>query len=315
MARKSWIPGPDQRDADAEKSAYIEVSVHQVVALEKSCRITDRKWLSERVLSIWIEAPGIARACRPGQFVVVRAEKDGAQIPLSIAEVDKERTQIRLIVLSAGYSMRLLNAARSADRLADVAGPVGTPATIQKCQRPVLGVAEEAGAAFLLPYLVAHREAGNRISVILGASTLKELLLVDEIQKIAHDLHLCTDDGIFVRKGPVADVLIDLLNRGLKPELIIAVGPPAVMRATSEIAARRGIPVSVNINPVLVDGSGTCAGCRILVGERECYACTDGPDFDGAKVQWDDLMARVDKLQPQDVFAWDQACKIISSAR
>jgi len=264
---------------------------------------------------MWIEAPAIARAYQPGQFALVRAEKEGAQIPLGIADADNERGQVRLIVLAAPYSVRLLNAVRSSDRLVEATGPVGRPATIQKLQRPVLGIAEEAGAAFLLPHLAAHRRAGNRISAILGAGTLKELLLVDEIQKIAHDLHLCTDDGMFVRKGPVADVLIDLLNRGLNPELIIAVGPASIMRSASEIAARRGIPVTVSINPVLVDGSGTCVGCRILVGDHASYACLDGPDFDGTVVQWDELMARVDNLKPQEVYSWDRACKIISAGQ
>ena len=289
--------------------------MRQAAELQVGCRITDKKWLNDRAFSMWVEAPSIAKAYCPGQFVVVRAEKEGDRIPLGVAETDSERAQLRLIVLAAGYSTRLLNAVRSSDRLAEVAGPVGRPATIRKCQRPVLGIAEEAGSAFLLPHLAAHRKAGNRVSAILGAATLKQLLLVDEIQKVAPDLHLCTDDGEFVRKGPVADVLIDLLNRGLNPELIVSVGPAAAMRSASEIAARRGIPVTVSINPVLVDGSGTCAGCRVLVGERTCYACEDGPDFDGTRVQWDELIARLDKLKPQEVYTWDRACKIVDAGQ
>ncbi len=289
--------------------------MQQVAELQLGCTITDKKWLSDRAFSMWIEAPSIAKAYRPGQFVVVSAEKGGDRIPLGVAETDSGCAHIRLIVLAAPYSTRLLNAVRSSDRLAEVAGPVGRPATIRKCQRPVLGIAEEAGSAFLLSHLVAHRQAGNRVSAILGAATLKELLLVDEIQKVAPDLHLCTDDGEFVRKGPVADVLIDLLNRGLNPELIVSVGPAAAMRSVSEIAVRRGIPVTVSINPVLVDGSGTCAGCRVLVGERTCYACEDGPDFDGTRVQWDELIARLDKLKPQGVYTWDRACKIVNAGQ
>ncbi len=287
--------------------------MHQVAELEKSCRIADKKWLNDRAFSMWIEAPAVAHAFHAGQFILVRPEKDGWQIPLSIAEVNSDRTQIRLIVPATAYSARLLNVVRSTDRVADIGGPYGRPAVVQKCQRPVLGVAEETGAAFLLPYLTAHREVGNRISAVLGAGTLKELLLVDEIQKVTHDLHLCTDDGIFVRKGPVADVVIDLLNRGLKPELIIATGPAEVMRSTSETAVRRGIPVTVSINPVLVDGSGTCAGCGIVVEGQPRYPCIEGPDFDGAKVPWDDLMSRIDKYRPQETYSWDQACRIVSA--
>ncbi len=287
--------------------------MHQAAELGKSYRITDKKWLSDRVFSVWVEAPHIAQAYHPGQFVVARVEEGGTQVPLGVAEVDKERTQIRLIVPVAGYCTRLLSLLRSSDHLAGIIGPVGHPANVKKHKQPVLGVAEEVGAAFLLPHLVAHRKAGNRLSVILGAGTLKELLLVDEIQKIAHDLHLSTDDGTFVRKGPVTDVLIDLLNRGFKPDLIIAIGSPSVMKLASEIAARRDIPITVSINPVLVDGSGTCAGCRISVGGKTCYACTDGPDFDGTKVRWDELMARVNQSLPQDSFVWDPACKIVNA--
>jgi NAD(P)H-flavin reductase len=285
--------------------------VHQAAEHGKKFRIKDKKWLSDRVFSMWVEAPPIAASFRPGQFVVVRAENEGLQIPLCVAEVDKERTQIRLLVPVAGYSARLLSLVRSSEQLADITGPVGRPLAVEKHEHPVLGVAEEVGAAFLLPHLIAQREAGNRVSVILGASTLKQLVLVDELQKVAHDLHLSTDEGVFVRKGPVTDVLIELLNKGFKPAMIFAVGPPAMMKLTSEIAARRGIPVTTSINPVLVDGAGTCGGCRISVGGKTCYACVDGPDFDGTKVDWEDLMARVDKYRPQDAFLWDQACKII----
>ena len=284
--------------------------MHQTAELNRY-RISDKKWLSDRVFSMWVEAPAVAAAFRPGQFVVVRAEKEGSRLPLCVAEVDKQLTQIRLLVPVMAYTARLLNVARGSDQLADVTGPAGRPLKVGKYELPVLGLAEEVGAAFLLPHLIAYREAGNRVSVILGAGTLKELVLVDELQKVAHDLHLSTDDGTFVRKGPVTDVLIELLNRGFKPSLIFAIGSPAMMRLTSEIAARRGIPATVSINPVLVDGAGTCGGCRISVGGKTCYACVDGPDFDGAKVDWDDLMAHIDKSRPQDSFLWDEACKII----
>jgi NAD(P)H-flavin reductase len=283
----------------------------QQTAEPKPSRITDKKWLGDRVFSMWVEAPAIAATYRPGQFVVVRPEKDGSQLPLCVAEVDKELIRIRLLVPVAGYSARLLSLVRSSDRLAEVSGPVGRPLKIEKHALPVLGVAEEVGAAFLLPHLIAHREVGNRVGVILGAGTLKELVLVDELQKVAHDLHLSTDDGAFVRKGPVTDVLIDLLNRGFKPSMILAVGSPAMMRLTSEIAARRGIPATVSINPVLVDGAGSCGCCRISVDGKTCYSCVDGPEFDGAKVDWDDLMARIERSHPQDSFLWDQACKVI----
>lgn len=286
--------------------------MHQTAEL-KRIRITDKKWLSDRVFSMWVEAPPIAASFRAGQFVVVRAEDGGSQLPLSVAEVDKERTHIRMLVPVAGYSARLLNVVRSSDQLADISGPVGRHLPVEKHEHPVLGVAEELGAAFLLPHLIALCGAGNRVSVILGASTLKQLVLVDELQKIAHDLHLCTDDGIFVRKGPVTDVLIELLNRGFKPSMIFAVGSPGMMKLTSEIAARRGIPVTVSINPVLVNGAGTCSGCRISVGGKTCYACVDGPDFDGTKVDWEDLMVRVEQSLPQESFVWDQACKLIQA--
>ena len=284
--------------------------MHQTAKLKKP-RIVEKKWLSDRVFSMWVEAPAIAAAFCPGQFVVVRPEKDGSQLPLCVAGVDKELTRVRLLVPVAGYSARLLSLVRSCDQLAEIIGPVGHAIKVGKHELPVLGVAEEVGAAFLLPHLIAHREAGNRTSVILGAGTLKELVLVDELQKVAHDLHLSTDDGAFVRKGPVTDVLIDLLNRGFKPSMIFAVGSPAMMRLTSEIAARRSLPVTVSINPVLVGGTGACGGCRISVSGKTCFSCVDGPDFDGTKVDWDDLIARTEQLHPQDCYLWDQACKIV----
>ena len=283
--------------------------MHQAVELGKNFRIIDKRWMSDTVFSMWIEAPDIAHAFRPGQFVIVRIDELGERIPLTIAAVDEGRSQIRLVVQVVGYTTRLMSQLKASDFLLDVVGPLGRPVEIKHYPDPVLGVAGGVGAAPMLPQLTAYREAGNRIICILGARTAKQLLLVDELQKVSHQLHLTTDDGSFVRKGLVTDVLLEILDQGVKPSLIIAIGPAIMMKYTCELAVRRGFPVMASLNPIMVDGTGMCGGCRVSVGDQTYFACVDGPDFDGSKINWDELMSRLDTYKRQERYVEEHSCK------
>jgi ferredoxin/flavodoxin---NADP+ reductase len=284
--------------------------VHQAVELGKHFRIADKRWLSDRVFSIWVEAPDIAAAFEPGQFVIVRPDDTSERIPLTIAGTDREKSCIRLIVQVVGGTTRLMSRMPVSSTLLDVVGPLGRPIEVKRYPGPIIGVAGGLGAAPLLPQLVSYREAGNRIICILGARTLPQLLLMDELQNVAHELHITTDDGSYIRKGLVTDVLLDVLDNGTTPSLIIAIGPPIMMKATCELAVRRGLPVMASLNPIMVDGTGMCGGCRVTVNGQTYFACVDGPDFDGSRVNWDELMARLDTYRPQERIVSDHSCKI-----
>jgi ferredoxin--NADP+ reductase/dihydroorotate dehydrogenase electron transfer subunit len=174
----------------------------------------------------------------------------------------------------------------------------------------VIGVGGGLGAAPLLPQLKAYRDAGNQIIAILGARNAKQMLLLQETQAVAHELHLATDDGSMARKGFVSDVLTDLLDTGVRPSLIIAIGPPIMMKVTCGLAVKRGFPVMASLNPIMVDGTGMCGGCRVTVGDQTYFACVDGPDFDGSKVDWDEVMARLGTYRSQEKAAYEHNCRI-----
>lgn len=284
--------------------------MHQTVGLGKNFRVLEKTWLSDVAFSVWLEAPDIARAFRPGQFVIIRLDQSGERIPLTIAEVDERRTHIRLVVQVVGLTTRQMSFLRPSDYVLDVVGPLGRPVEIRKYPGPIVGVAGGVGAAPLLPQMKAYRDAGNRILAIVGARNTSRLLLVDEMRRVAHDLYLTTDDGSFIRKGLVTDVLSELLERGLRPSLIIAIGPAVMMKVTCELATKRSLPIMVSLNPVMVDGTGMCGGCRVTVANETFFACVDGPDFDGSQVNWDELISRLDTYKHQEKIALNHTCRI-----
>jgi ferredoxin--NADP+ reductase len=285
-------------------------SVHQAIEWGKQFRINNKKWLSERIFSMWIEAPDIAKAFRPGQFVIVRINELGERVPLTIAGVDDSKTQIHLVVQAVGYTTQTMGELKISDYLMDVVGPLGRPVEIHKYSAPILGVAGGVGAAPILPQLQAYREAGNEIITVLGAKTADQLLLVDELQKVSHQLHITTDDGSSGRKGLVTEVVLDLLDKGLNPAHMIAIGPPIMMKFTCELAVRRGVPVMASLNPIMVDGTGMCGGCRVTVGDKTYFACVDGPDFDGSQVNWNEMMSRLGTYTAQEKQVLEHNCKI-----
>ncbi len=284
--------------------------MHKGTRFGKNFKIMEKQWLSDRIFSLWIEAPHIAQAFRPGQFVLVRMDRAGERIPLTVAAVDDSLSQSRLIVQAVGFTTRQLSRLGESDHLLDVVGPLGKPIEVKKHSGPVLGVAGGVGAAPLLPQLKAYRHAGNEVITILGARDAQQLLLVDELREVSDELYLTTDDGSFERKGLVTDVLAEVLDSGIAPSLIVAIGPPIMMKFTCELAVSRGFPVMASLNPVMVDGTGMCGGCRVTIGDKTYFACVDGPDFDGSQVNWGELMARLGTYNSQEKYLVDHHCRI-----
>ena len=246
--------------------------------------------LSETVHLFEIEAPKVARKRKPGQFIIYRIHEEGERIPVTIADANPDRGTITIIVQGIGKSTNQLLELKEGDSLLDVCGPLGKPTHIENfgtcvCLGGGVGIAE----AF--PLARALKEAGNKVYSIIGART-KDLLICEEQMREASDfLHVTTDDGSYQRKGFVTDVLKDLLE-GEKIDFVLAIGPVPMMRAVCEVTRPYGIKTMVSLNPIMLDGTGMCGGCRVTIDGETKFACVDGPEFDGHQVDFNELTKR-----------------------
>jgi ferredoxin--NADP+ reductase len=221
--------------------------------------------------------------------VIVRVSHDGERIPLTVAEADPAGW-ITLVVQGVGRTTRLMNQLETGDDLADVAGPLGRPSEIDDYGTVVV-VGGGVGTAIAYPTARAMSEAGNRVVAIVGGRTADLVILVEEIERFADEVIVTTDDGSAGRKGLVTDALLEVMDRE-QVDRVVAIGPIPMMRAVADQAGADSIPTIVSLNPIMVDGTGMCGGCRVLVGGQTRFACVDGPEFDAAEVDFDVLEVR-----------------------
>ncbi|MDZ7316008.1 MAG: sulfide/dihydroorotate dehydrogenase-like FAD/NAD-binding protein [candidate division KSB1 bacterium] len=255
-------------------------------------RIIAKEQLSDEVFRFVVEAPLIARERRPGQFVILQLDSDyGERIPLTIADADAEAGTITLIFQTVGKTTHLLAERQVGDEIRHILGPLGKPTHIERFGT-VVCVGGGIGAAPLYPIAQAMKQAGNRLIVILGARTHGLLILEKEMQAIADELLICTDDGSYGEKGLVTEPLRRLCA-GAKPDLVVAIGPPIMMKACAEVTREFNVPIVVSLNTIMVDGTGMCGGCRVTVGKETKFVCVDGPEFDGHLVDFDNMMLRM----------------------
>jgi ferredoxin--NADP+ reductase len=253
--------------------------------------IVQARFLAPTVKRFEVEAPRIARKQRPGQFVIIRLHENGERIPLTIAGSDPARGTISLIVQSIGKTTTLMNMLEAGDAILDVVGPLGKPSEIHPYGTVVV-IGGGVGSAIALPTAQAMKQAGNRVISIIGART-RELLILEEEFRATSDLVLVmTDDGSYGEKGFVTDALKHMLTAGYSVDLVLAIGPVPMMRAVSEVTRPAGIRTIVSLNSIMVDGTGMCGGCRVLVSGASQFACVDGPEFDAHIVDFDVLMQR-----------------------
>lgn len=238
-----------------------------------------------------IEAPRIARKHEAGQFVILRLDEHGERIPLTIESADRENGTISLVVQAVGKTTYQLNALNEGDAIRDVVGPLGKPSVIKNFGTVVI-VGGGVGTALAYPTTVALKGAGNRILTILGARNRALVLLEEEMRAVSDALYVTTDDGSYGEKGLVTDKLRELLATEAKIELVLAVGPVPMMKAVADLTREQGIHTVVSLNPIMIDGTGMCGGCRVLVGGKSQFACVDGPEFDAHDVNFDVLMQR-----------------------
>ena len=253
-------------------------------------RIIDAAFIAPSVKRFCIEAPRIARKHRAGQFVIVRVTETGERIPLTIAEADLEAGTITLIVQGVGKTTRMLNDLGGGGVVADVAGPLGMPSDIRRYGTVVV-IGGGVGTAIAYPTAVALGEAGNHVIAIVGGRTKEYVILEDELRAVCDEVYPTTDDGSYGFHGFVTQQLQALIDEGRTLDLVIAIGPIPMMRAVAEVTRPHGIHTVVSLNPIMVDGTGMCGGCRVSVGGETKFACVDGPEFDAHLVDFD-LLAR-----------------------
>jgi len=269
--------------------------------------------LAAGVHRLVVSAPRVAKARKAGQFVIVRKEDGAERIPLTIADADARAGTITLIVQAVGASTRAIVATPPGGHLRDVVGPLGEPTRLEKWGK-VACIGGGVGTAVLFPLAKALAEAGNEVYVAIGAATADLVILADELSAFAEEVYLATEDGSGGRKGLVTAILADMLAGKLpRPDAVFAVGPVGMMEAVAGMTRPDKIPTIVSLNPIMIDGTGMCGGCRVRIGGERKFACVDGPEFDGHLVDFAGLKQRLAMYRPQERRS-DEQCRLDASA-
>ncbi len=246
-----------------------------------------------------VSAPLIARKAHPGQFVILRVDEQGERLPLTLVDWNASEGTVSLIFQEVGFSTRKLGTLEVADYIEDIVGPLGNPTEIQKYGE-VAVIGGGVGTALIYAWVRALKEAGNRVITILGARTTDLLLLEEGLRSLSDEVHISTDDGSKGVKGFTSDVLHSLLEQGRRFDLVMAAGPVPMMKAVAEVTRPYGIKTVVSLNPIMVDGTGMCGGCRVTIGGATKFACVDGPEFDAHQVDFRELMNRLRTYQEEE---------------
>jgi ferredoxin--NADP+ reductase len=255
-------------------------------------KILRKERLSELVYRYRIDAPRIAKMRKAGQFIILRATTEGERIPLTIANSNAAEGWIEIIFQVAGKSTKILSILSVGNEIIDLAGPLGRPTHIEDFGR-CLCIGGGVGVAPLYPIVAALKDAGNEIVSIIGARSSNLLILENEMNAVSNRLLICTDDGSKGAKGFAADAAKGLLAKGDTFDVAVVIGPAMMMKITSGVTVAAGIKTFVSLNPIMIDGTGMCGGCRITVGTQTKFGCVDGPEFDASKIDWDEMIRRL----------------------
>jgi ferredoxin--NADP+ reductase len=253
--------------------------------------IIAKETLAPRIKKLTFGAPYIAKKAQPGQFVVLRVGEKGERIPLTIFDKDSLRGTITVIFQEVGKTTYQLGRLEVGEKIQDLTGPLGCPTKVREVEH-LLGIAGGVGAAVLYPVVELFKENRTKISIILGARKAELLILESEFKKIASQIYITTDDGSQGRKGTVVQELKELLLTQKDYDLVIAVGPVAMMEAVCQVTQPYSLETIVSLNPIMVDGTGMCGACRVTIGGKTKFTCVDGPEFPGHQVNWSELAAR-----------------------
>ena len=280
---------------------------------ESNFEIVKREDFSEATYLLEVLHPLLARAARPGQFVIVMAHAQGERIPLTIADFDRERGTITLVIQAVGKTTRQMQRdCRAGTHLYGLVGPMGEPSHIGSAKK-VVCVGGGLGVAPIYPQARAYKQSGAYVIGIVGFRNKDLVFWDDRFRACCDEFIVCTDDGSAGIKGLVTEGIRQALARHDDIDELVAIGPPVMMKGCAEATRARGIHTVVSLNPVMVDGTGMCGGCRVKIGDEIKFACVDGPDFDGHRVDFDDLMARLARYRPEEKRAlerWQDACRM-----
>ena len=268
-------------------------------------KIIHAEFIAPGIKRFMIEAPRIARKQRPGQFVILRICENGERIPLTIEKSDPERGTVNIVVQSIGKTTHLLNSLEAGDSILDIVGPLGKPSEIAS-YGTVVTIGGGVGTAMAYPTAAAMKRAGNKVISILGGRNKDLVILENEMKEVSDTVFVTTDDGSYADKGLVTDKLRQLIENGTRIDLVLAVGPIPMMRAVAEMTRKEKIRTMVSLNPIMIDGTGMCGGCRVLVEGKSEFACVDGPEFDAHRVDFAVLVQRNAMYRDAEKRSMDQ---------
>jgi len=305
-----WKQTGNERLATAEQPVTPTHIVDAVAANEGRYTIVDKKLLNDTVTLMEVSAPLIAKKAEPGQFIIFRVDECGERIPLTIADFDREKGTVTIIYQHVGRSTKMLNQLEVGDAIHDFAGPLGSASHLEGIRRACI-VGGGVGCAIAYPQTKALHRMGARVDIIAGFRSKDIVILEKEMRDVCENLYLTTDDGSYGEKGFVTDKLSSLIEAGDGYDTVIAIGPVVMMKFVCKVTEAANIPTIVSLNPIMIDGTGMCGGCRVTVDGKMKFACVDGPDFDGHKVDFDELMARNSIYSEQEK---DHTCRLIGGA-
>ncbi len=273
-------------------------------------KIVQKRVLNPSVTLLEIEAPFIAKKAMAGQFIIFRIDEKGERVPLTIADYDREKGTITIIFQIVGRTTQQLSELSEGDFILDVAGPLGMPTETDKNAKKVCVIGGGVGCAIAYPQAKQLSADGVSVDVIAGFRSKDIVILEEEFKKQCDNLIICTDDGSYGRQGFVTDALKDRIENGADYDAVIAIGPVPMMKFVCEVTKPYGIKTIVSLNPIMIDGTGMCGGCRVTVGGQIKYACVDGPDFDGHEVDFDELMKRNSTYRE-----YEHNCRMLGSVK
>ena len=275
-------------------------------------RIVRKEALKPTVILYEIEAPMVAKKAEPGQFIILRVDENGERIPITIHDYDREKGTVTIIFQKVGYTTEKLDLLNEGDALLDFVGPLGEPSHTDGIRRAAV-IGGGLGVAIAYPQAKALHDAGAEVDLIVGFRNEHLIILQDELTAACTELTVMTDDGSNGHKGFVTQALAEKLEKGTQYDVVIAIGPMPMMKAVCDLTKPYGVKTIVSMNPIMIDGTGMCGGCRLTVGGETKFACVDGPDFDGDLVDFDEAMARGTMYRPFEAKAREKACNLFKT--
>ncbi|MFO7447556.1 MAG: sulfide/dihydroorotate dehydrogenase-like FAD/NAD-binding protein [Ignavibacteriaceae bacterium] len=280
--------------------------MRSAIQIRKMHLIKSAEFIGPNIKKFIIDAPKISLKRKAGQFVIIRLKEEGERIPLTIADADPAEGTITIIVQGIGRTTKELNTLKAGEFIQDVVGPLGKPSHIEKFGTAV-SIGGGVGTAIAYPTAKALKAAGNYTISIIGGRTKEHVIMEDEMNQVCDEVYPATDDGSYGFKGFVTQKLLDLINAKRKIDFVLAIGPVPMMKAVAETTRPFKIPTVISLNPIMVDGTGMCGGCRATVDNKTVFVCVDGPEFDAHKVDFDTLMKRNQTYREEETAA-DHLC-------